>query len=747
MVQIHKLLTRLFDVREGEFPRTLLMFSYLLSIIACYITTKSVRDSLFLKRIGPNELPYVYILIAIVVGFVASLYSKVIRRIPFPHLVRTTSLIAISNLFLFWCVLRYNWSWLFYVLYIWVSVFGVIAASQFWLLANYVFDPREAKRLFALIGAGGLLVGILGALFTPYVSIWFGTEALLLWCMGFMGISVFLLEKVTREVNFEAASPQADPGTEAASSETRRLLKIILNSRHLTMMTAILGITVIIESFIDYQLKLVSDQSFSSQDQLTSFFGRLFAYLGIFSLLFQVFVTSRIMKRFGVGISILFLPIGLFLGSLTLALWPSLLAAGFLKVSDGSFKHSIHRSGIELLYLPVPLSIKNHVKGFIDMFVDRLGRGAGGLLLLLFTSVLSLSITQLSLFVCGLIFVWIILSITVKKEYLNSFRLALEKKTIEPEMLRVRVSDSATLDALLNVLQSQDERQVLYAMQLLSDANSVSWLTQLQQLIQHPSPRVRAQALEYLASQKEWSVIEKVTQCLNDSDLQVRAEAIRYLCVAKDSDPFERIKQYLHHPNYTIVGAAVHCLAKYGGPAEGLIDQYLIEAALSEKGEQRDAARIAAACALGLISPSSPLQSYLAVLLQDPSPEVVRNAIHSAGHILSREALPLLIGMLGDRRFRNEAREALLQYGTRIVGTLSDYLNDPSESPAVRANIPKVLSLMGSQAAAGALVRSMNQANQFLGYRALKALNRMRVLNPGLSFNDPTIDSLIAEEL
>ena len=175
------------------------MFSYLLLVIACYVITKSVRDAMFLKEIGVDQLPYVFILIALVVGAISSSYSRAASRASLRTLIRVTSVVAIVNLFLFWLFLHRTGGWMFYVLYIWVSVFGVITASQFWLLANYVFNPREAKRLFALVGAGGVLGGIFGGAFTRYGAHWFGTENLLLWCMGLMGLTVLILERVSRE--------------------------------------------------------------------------------------------------------------------------------------------------------------------------------------------------------------------------------------------------------------------------------------------------------------------------------------------------------------------------------------------------------------------------------------------------------------------------------------------------------------------------------------------------------------------
>src|SRR5512145_1495760 len=102
MHSLGKTFQRIFDIREGELLRALLMFAYLLLVIACYVTTKSVRDALFLKKIGIDQLPYVYILIALVVGVISSSYSRLASRISLSALIRTTSLIAIANLFLFW---------------------------------------------------------------------------------------------------------------------------------------------------------------------------------------------------------------------------------------------------------------------------------------------------------------------------------------------------------------------------------------------------------------------------------------------------------------------------------------------------------------------------------------------------------------------------------------------------------------------------------------------------------------------
>src|SRR5262249_41501347 len=149
------------------------------------------------------------------------------------------------------------------------------------------------------------------------------------------------------------------------------LFRQVRQSRHLTLMVLLLTIAVIVEAFIDYQYKLVAKQSIASKDHLTAFFGSITFYVGVFSLLFQMFVTNRILKRLGVGWAIQLLPAGLLAAFVALAIRPSLWAAAALQLVDGGFSYSIHRSGMELLYLPIPPQTRNAVKGFIDTFVDR----------------------------------------------------------------------------------------------------------------------------------------------------------------------------------------------------------------------------------------------------------------------------------------------------------------------------------------------------------------------------------------
>jgi ATP/ADP translocase len=502
MSSVGQVFERFFGIRREEVNRVLLMSTYLLLIIASYSITKAVRDSLFVTTIGPRQLPYVYLLIAVAMGLVSLVYSRAVRRLGLRRLIQTTSTVAVLNLTLFWLIFKNQSTVWFYVLYVWTSVFGAITASQFWLLATHVFNAREARRLFTWVGVGGILGGVLGGALTNRLAHWFGTESLLLVCAGMMTATLVLLRHVPQG-SMKSALHTA-PGTPG-----KALVQQVRQSRHLTLMVFLLSVAVVVEAFIDYQYKFVANHSIVSKDHLTAFFGSITFYVGLLSLLFQMLFTNRVLKRFGVGWAILLLPASLCGAFMALALRPSLWTAGLLQLVDGGFSYSIHRSGMELLYLPIPPETRNAVKAFIDTFVDRMGRAAGAVILLLCTVALALSVTSVSLIGAALAVAWVIAAVAVKKEYVQSFRKALEKRTVDSDALQLRDLDIVTMRSLLDLLSSEDEREVLYALDLLSSTPPNRWRQHVGRLMRHPSSTVRARTIGALAAWNDPSITRK----------------------------------------------------------------------------------------------------------------------------------------------------------------------------------------------------------------------------------------------
>jgi len=557
-----------------------------------------------------------------------------------------------------------------------------------------------------------------------------------------MAATVYLLHRLTPQQgqNGHAATKPASRGNE---DSVRSVVAQIWNSRYLSMIVVLLVTGVIVEAFVDYEFKWVSHRAFTSKNELTAFFGTIAFYGGILALVVQTIVTSRLLKRFGVGYTIMLLPSAFLAAFLVVAARPALWSVSVLKLIDSGLSYSVHRSGMELLYVPVSQKQRATVKGLIDLLVDRAGRAVGGVLLLILTFGLAFSIKWLSLVAAAFLAGWLVVAFLVRHDYVDAFRSALEMKVVRPEALDIRSLDPTMVRSLVQALSSEDDRQVLYALELLSRTHPRHWQHSLPALLRHDSAAVRGRTVALLAEWRNYSSVF-VAERLQDPDMGVRAEVIHYLCVTAPRSG-DTLREFLDSSDYQIVLAAVHYMTKYHIPTRGLIDERFVDRAMAVVGEHALSAKIAAARVLAFV-PSARATEFLERLLEDSCPEVVRSAIRAAAQFGYEPAIPRLISMLQYSGLRLEAREALLKLGPPAVMELQRQLQDTHTPIEVRVRIPKVLSSLGTQEAANYLLACVHRLSPRVDMSLLKGLNRIRKAFPNTAFDAERVATLIEQE-
>src|SRR5689334_11607526 len=112
-----------YDVRPGEGVRTLFMALHLLCVLFAYYILKPVSRALFLHKFDIDQLPYLYMLIALVGGLLAFAYTRVAVRSSLSTAVNWATGVVLACLLVIWWMLRFNFPWMLYVFNIWVSLF------------------------------------------------------------------------------------------------------------------------------------------------------------------------------------------------------------------------------------------------------------------------------------------------------------------------------------------------------------------------------------------------------------------------------------------------------------------------------------------------------------------------------------------------------------------------------------------------------------------------------------------------
>ena len=145
-------------------------------------------------------------------------------------------------------------------------------------------------------------------------------------------------------------------------------------------------ISSLVTTLTGWQFLAIAQQVLVKKDALAAFFGDFNFYAGILSLLFQLLLTTRFLRRFGIGTALFVLPATVFLGSAGLLVFGTLAAVVALKGCDQVLRYSLDKSTPNCSICRCPPGSSYRSNGFIDTVIWRLGDGLSGLTVLIFAT-------------------------------------------------------------------------------------------------------------------------------------------------------------------------------------------------------------------------------------------------------------------------------------------------------------------------------------------------------------------------
>jgi ATP/ADP translocase/HEAT repeat protein len=730
-----------------------MMVSLLFFLLAANNVIKVVRDSLFLSRFPIGHLPYVYLLVALLAGVIIAVYTRYTVRLPLYRLILGSYTFIISNVIIFWfLIVVFNFAWGIYAFYIWSAIVGVLAVAQFWTFAGLIFTSREAKRLFGIFSAGGSLGAILGGFGSGWaVNLFTGTDELF-WLIGALFVGAF---GVVWLAGSELSELQTVALTEIpASKETKvsqqqtSALRAIRASRYLQLIAGAILFSVAVSTLIDFQFKAAAKVAYASQDDLTAFFGSYYAWVAIITFFSQVLLTGRLLTTFGLIPSLLLLPVSLFAGSLGILVWPGLFSTTATRVTDAVLRTSVNQSGLEILYLPLSATLKKRVKTFLDVVLQRLGDGAAGLIVLFYALfIMQSEPASLAYFSLVLIIIWAVFIFVLRSGYVEALRTGLEAQAITWEGGDINYADKQTIEAVLQNLQKEDERALLFGLDLAEKLDPEVIVPRLPlSLLKHPSPLVRSRSLKLFATSTDPEKLKEIMRLLEDENGEVQAEAINVVCAIRKEDAIPVMRPYLESPDPRVQRSAIECLLHHGDVEIREVALATFRKMIANPGTDGAASRIEAARLIGEVNdPEFP--GYLSKLIrEDPSIPVIREALAAAGKRKEPTLLRDVIMRLCCPKTKSWARQALIEYGEVAVVTLREALLDSKISHDIRLSIPRTLSKIASPGAMDALLSGLNQEDGSLRYKIILGLEEMARRLPNLRIDQHIIERAIISE-
>ncbi|MBK6911026.1 MAG: hypothetical protein IPH10_08900 [bacterium] len=411
------------DIRRHELPLALLMFGYFFLVITSFWILKPIKKALFIQYYDAAGLTLQSWhmtasqaeLVAKVLNMIVAIFAVIIFTWLSRHFRRQQLTYCFSAFFLagfavYAGAIAAPGAVTVWTFYLFGDLYSTLMVATFFVFLNDSVTAAEAKRLYGLIGLGGVAGGVFG---TSAVRLWIDSMASSDWlwvCLAVAIVIMLIAMTAGRLINSRREAAADLPSIEQGKHGNPAVegAALVMRSRYLLAIAGVVGLYEIVSTLLDFQFTATVSH-FLDGAAIGRQFSLVFAVTNWVSMIVQLFLTSFVMTRFGLTTALMVLPVAMLAGSTGFLLFPVLWVGSSLNTLDNGFSYSINQSSKETLYVPTTVDEKYKAKAFIDMFVQRFAKAlAVGVSLAVTTIFVDFdSIRYLSLLTAVLVVLWL----------------------------------------------------------------------------------------------------------------------------------------------------------------------------------------------------------------------------------------------------------------------------------------------------------------------------------------------------
>ena len=367
-----KLFAKIADVKPDEIRALLLAFVFNFVVLGGYYVIRPIRDEIGADR-GVENLPWMYTGTLIGMLIANALYATIVARMSRRRFIPIAYRFAILNLLVFFLLMRWmpaaqERAILAPIFFIWVSVFNLFATTMFWSFMADVFTPDQGKRLFGFIAVGGSIGGIVGGVVTSSLAGKLSTGLFLLITAVMLEIAAQCVRRFPSDFRAHDDQSEQPIGGRFWEGATH-----IARSPYLLGLAAFLIIYTITNTWAYFQQSDLTGHHLHDRAARTSFLANIDIAVNTITVLIQIFLTGRLMKWFGVGITLVLMPLLSGVGFAAIGFAPILTVLATFQILRRATGFALLRPAREVLFTVLRREDKYKAKSLIDTFGYRLG--------------------------------------------------------------------------------------------------------------------------------------------------------------------------------------------------------------------------------------------------------------------------------------------------------------------------------------------------------------------------------------
>ncbi len=310
---MRKLFTKIVDAKPDEIRALLLAFVFNFVVLGGYYVIRPIRDEIGADR-GVENLPWMYTGTLIGMLIANALYATIVARMSRRRFIPIAYRFAIANLFVFFLLMR-------------------------WM-------PAARER------------AILAPIFFIWVSVFNLFATTMFW--SFM-VDVFTPEQGKRLFGFIAVGGSIGG----------------IVGGFVTSLAVFLMVYTLRNTWAYFQQADLTQHQLQDRAARTSFLANIDIAVNTITVLIQVFLTGRLMKWFGVGITLVLMPLLSAVGFAAIGFAPVLTVLAAFQILRRAAGFALLRPAREVLFTVLRREDKYKAKSLIDTFGYRFGDQIG----------------------------------------------------------------------------------------------------------------------------------------------------------------------------------------------------------------------------------------------------------------------------------------------------------------------------------------------------------------------------------
>ena len=446
---ITHLVTRSVNLREGEGAALGWSFAYYFLLLCSYYILRPIRDEMGIAG-GVDNLAWLFTGTLVGMLLIHPVFTSLVKSLPRRRFVPLTYRFFIANLVVFFALFQLvpeNSVWIGRVFFIWVSIYNLFVISVFWSFMTDIYRSAQSKRLFGVLAVGGTIGAMTGSGITSALVQALGPVNLLLISALMLeaaarvsgalekaeqGLALAGLQDEAQDSDSAGGATQAAAGAQARQDSVMQEVaqkqqeviggglldgvRDVLRSPYLLGIALLMLLFTITSTYLYFmQLDVVAGASEDSRVR-TQLLANIDLIVNIITLITQLFLTGRLLRWLGVGMSLAFLPLLSLIGFGLVGVAPALLVVLVFQILRRAGNFAIQRPAREVLYTVLPRSEKYKAKNFNDTFVYRVGDQVGAWSYTLMGS-LGLGVSSLALTMVPVSAVWLLLALWLGVRY------------------------------------------------------------------------------------------------------------------------------------------------------------------------------------------------------------------------------------------------------------------------------------------------------------------------------------------